>query len=221
MPTSQKGPLGRAVAFPSTAFFMKFVLGTKQQMTQVFDNKGRVYPATILSVSPLTVTQVKTADTKDGYAAVQVGTGVQKEKNINKAQRAKGTHRTLKEFRVADAGGLEMGATIDASVFSEGDVVEVSAISKGKGFQGVVKRHGFAGGRRTHGQKHSEREPGSIGAGGVQRVFKGLRMAGRMGGDRVTVKNLKVLQVNSTDGTLVISGAIPGRRGTLVEVRGK
>jgi large subunit ribosomal protein L3 len=105
--------------------------------------------------------------------------------------------------------------------FASVDVVEVSAISKAKGFQGVVKRHGFGGGPRSHGQKHSEREPGSIGAGGYQRVFKGRRMAGRMGGDRVTVKNLTVVSYDATSGELFIRGAIPGRRGTMVEVRSK
>ena len=111
---------------------------------------------------------------------------------------------------------------IDVSVFAPGDTVVVSAISKGKGFQGVVKRYGFGGGRASHGQKHSLREPGSIGGGGRAggRVIKGMRMAGRMGGDRVTVKNLKVLQVNASENVLVVSGAIPGRKGTLVEVRG-
>ncbi|MCH7756481.1 50S ribosomal protein L3, partial [Patescibacteria group bacterium] len=111
------------------------------------------------------------------------------------------------------------GDTIDVSVFEVGDIIEVSAISKGKGFQGVVKRHGFHGGPRSHGQKHTERAPGSIGATGPNRVFKGKRMAGRMGSDRVTVKNLKILQIDTEGGRLVISGAIPGRRGTLVEIR--
>lgn len=105
--------------------------------------------------------------------------------------------------------------------FASGDVVEVSAISKAKGFQGVVKRHGFGGGPRSHGQKHSEREPGSIGAGGYQRVFKGRRMAGRMGGDMVTLKNLTVVSYDATSGELFIRGAVPGRRGTVVEVRAK
>ncbi|NCO61966.1 50S ribosomal protein L3, partial [Candidatus Kaiserbacteria bacterium] len=109
------------------------------------------------------------------------------------------------------------GDELDASVFSTGDMVIVSAVSKGKGFQGVVKRHGFAGGRRSHGNKHSEREPGSIGATGLNRVMKGMRMAGRMGGDRITVKNLTVLQVNAKENLLLIKGAIPGRKGTLVE----
>jgi large subunit ribosomal protein L3 len=112
------------------------------------------------------------------------------------------------------------GQIIDASVFAPGDVITVTAQSKGKGFQGVVKRHGFGGGRRSHGQKHSEREPGSIGATGMGRVLKGTRMAGRMGGDTITVKNLTVLQVNSAENILVVSGAVPGRKGTLVEVYG-
>lgn len=190
-------------------------------MTQVFDEGGVVTPATVVNAGTLTVTQVK-GDEKDGYSAVQVGFGEKKEKNIAKAQKGHlkdlGMFRYMREF--ASAEELKRGDTIDVSKFEEGDKVTVSAISKGKGFQGVVKRHNFAGGPRTHGQKHSERAPGSIGAQGPQRVFKGKRMAGRMGGDRVTVKNLKVLQVDKETGTIVISGAIPGRPGTLVEIRG-
>jgi len=108
----------------------------------------------------------------------------------------------------------------DISVFEEGDKVAVRGISKGKGFQGVVKRHGFHGGPRTHGQKHSEREPGSIGSAGKQRVFKGVRMAGRMGGKRVTVKNLKIIKIDKEKNQILISGAVPGRRGTLLEIHG-
>jgi large subunit ribosomal protein L3 len=119
------------------------------------------------------------------------------------------------QFRLTSRLGLRF----DASVFAPGDTVTVSAVSKGKGFQGVVKRHGFGGGRRSHGQKHSEREPGSIGATGFKRVIKGLRMAGRMGGDRITVKNLTILQVNPAENIILVKGAIPGRKGTLVEVR--
>jgi large subunit ribosomal protein L3 len=200
---------------------MKFLLGTKGRMTQVFDEGGVVTPATVVNAGTLTVTQVK-GNEKDGYGAVQVGFGEKKEKNIAKAQKGHlkdlGMFRYMREF--ASTEELKRGDTIDVSTFEEGDMVTVSAISKGKGFQGVVKRHNFAGGPRTHGQKHSERAPGSIGAQGPQRVFKGKRMAGRMGGDRVTVKNLKVLQVDKETGTIVISGAIPGRPGTLVEVRG-
>ncbi|MEZ4103653.1 MAG: 50S ribosomal protein L3, partial [Candidatus Paceibacterota bacterium] len=130
-----------------------------------------------------------------------------------------GNFKLLKEFRV-DASDLKEGDKVDASVFAIGDTVSVSGISKGKGFQGVVKRHGFHGGRRSHGQKHSEREPGSIGAGGIQRVFKGTRMAGRMGSDLITVQNLKVLAVDATNNQILIKGALPGRRGTVITIKG-
>ena len=146
---------------------------------------------------------------------------------MNKAQKGHlgEAKRFVKEFRPRTRQketieGLEKGSAFDVTLFEPGDMVQVSAISKGKGFQGVVKRHGFAGGPKTHGNKHHERSPGSIGVGGIQRVIKGLRMAGRMGGERVTVKNLTVLQVNAEAQTLVIRGAIPGRAGTVVEVRG-
>lgn len=195
---------------------MKFALGTKQEMTQVFTDDGRAYAATILRVEPMKVTQVKNAD-KEGYSAVQVGTAEQKKERLNKAQQKIAPFKHVKEFRIDDEGNYKVGDEVTMT-FEVGDDVNVAAISKGKGFQGVVKRHGFHGGPRTHGQKHSEREPGSIGSTGPQRVFKGTRMAGRMGGERVTVRNLKVLQVDVDSGTLLISGAIPGRRGTLVEV---
>lgn len=132
---------------------------------------------------------------------------------------ASGTTATIREFKTDDAA--EVGSTIDASVFSVGDVVRVSGLTKGKGFAGVVKRHGFHGGPRTHGQKHSEHEPGSIGGSGGRaggRVAKGMRMAGRMGQGRVTITNLKVLAVDAAAGRIVVSGAVPGARGTLLEV---
>ncbi|MEN9649220.1 MAG: Ribosomal protein large subunit ribosomal protein [Candidatus Parcubacteria bacterium] len=199
---------------------MKFILGTKQQMTQVFDEDGRVHPVTVLKTGPVTVTQVKTT-AKDGYEAIQIGFGEKKAKNINKAQKGHmkdlGNFQYLKEVKGVNAPAV--GEKIDATL-AAGDKVTVTAISKSKGFQGVVKRHGFAGGPRSHGQKHSEREPGSIGAGGNQRVFKGRRMAGRMGGDQITVKNLIVVAYDKENGELFVRGAIPGRRGTLVEVRG-
>ena len=178
-----------------------------------------MHPATIVAAGPLTVTQVRTSE-GDGNTMVQVGYGSKKEKNVNKAQSGK-PFRHFREFLPGEAG-LEVGTSIDVSTFAPGDVVTVSAVSKGKGFQGVVKRHGFHGGPRSHGQKNKERSPGSIGGGGRAggRVVKGMRMAGRMGGDRVTVKNLKVLQVDTASHTLLISGAIPGRPGTLVEIRG-
>lgn len=216
---------------------MKFILAKKVNMTQVFDESGRVQPATVLNADPVTVTQVKNKE-KDGYSAVQVGYGTRKGKNISKAvmgqlkdlNLAKKTgFAYLREFR-QDTGEIKRGDLIGLDAppageagFAVGDRVQVSAISKGRGFQGVVKRHGFHGGPRTHGQKHSEREAGSIGGGGRAggRVVKGMRMAGRMGGDRVTVKNLKVVAIDSTTNTLFVSGAVPGRRGTLVEIRSK
>ena len=204
---------------------MKFILGTKEQMTQVFDTQGIAHPVTILRVTPAKVTQVRNTE-KDGYEAVQLASGAQKAHRVNKAQTGHlgGAFQHVVEFRPRtgikeSVQGFEKGATLDASVFAAGDTVMVSAISKGKGFQGVVKRHGFQGGRASHGNKDMLRAPGSIGATGAQRVFKGVRMAGRMGGDRVTVKNLTVIAVNTDENILLIKGAIPGRRGTLVEVR--
>lgn len=205
---------------------MKFIVGTKTGMTQVFDNEGVCRAATVLKVSPSVVSQVKTSET-DGYNAVQLASGSQKEHRVNKAAKGHfgGNFAQAREYRPrtgeeAMIEGVEKGSTLDASAFAPGDDITVSAVSKGKGFQGVVKRHGFAGGRRSHGQKHSEREPGSIGATGVARVLKGTRMGGRMGNDTVTVKGLKVLQVNAAENILVVSGAVPGRKGTLVEVYG-
>lgn len=201
---------------------MKFILGTKGRMTQVFSDAGVVSPATIITAGPLTVTQVKTKE-KDGYEAAQLGFGTRKEKNTPKPERGHLKDlplvRHLREVRDMPA---EKGATIDVSVFAPGDVVAVSAISKGKGFQGVVKRHGFKGGPRSHGQKNKERAPGSIAGAGRAggRVAPGMRMAGRMGNERVTVKNLRVLQVDVETNTLLISGAVPGRPGTIVEIRG-
>ncbi len=199
---------------------MKFILATKEEMTQVFDKDGRVHPATILKVGPMTVTQVKTLE-KDGYRAVQVGYGAKKESHVHKAQRTKGLFRHFCEYRFTDdVSAPEAGSTYGvADAFAPGDVVAVSGISKAKGFQGVIKRHGFSGGPASHGQKHNARQPGSIGGGLRTRVPKGMRMAGRTGGTRVTVKNLKVLAVDNERGQLILEGAVPGRRGTLIEVR--
>lgn len=200
---------------------MKFLLGTKENMTQIFNEDGVVVPVTVIKTSANVITQVKTSD-KDGYQAVQIGFGEKKAKNITKPLKGHvkelGNFAHLKEVKLA--GEFNLGDKIEISTLTEGDTVTVSAISKGKGFQGVVKRHGFKGGRRSHGQKHSEREPGSIGVGGVQRVFKGMRMAGRMGADRVTVKNLTVAKVDTDNQLVYIKGAIPGRKGTLVEIKG-
>jgi len=203
-------------------YHMKFILAKKEGMTRLFGDDGRARAGTILTMDPVTVTQIKTKDGADGYTSVQIGMGVRKTKNVSKPVLGhtigKG-YEAIREFR--DAEGFEVGATIDASTFAVGDTVRVSGLSKGKGFAGVVKRHGFHGGPRSHGQKHTERSPGSIGGSGGRaggRVVKGKKMAGRMGTDRVTVTGLKVLVVDAKAGKIIVSGAVPGRRGTLLEV---
>ncbi len=196
-------------------------------MSQVFDQTGNVVPVTLVRVTPNVVTQVKTQE-KDGYVSVQVGTGARKSKNIKKPQlghmKGLGNFRHLKEFRVAGTESLpSRGDTLGVSVFKEGDMVKVSGVSKSKGFQGVVKRHGFHGAPKTHGTKHAHREPGAIGGAGGRaggRVAKGMRMAGRMGGDRVTVQNLKIVKIDAENNMIAIKGAVPGRRGVLLEIRG-
>jgi len=201
---------------------MKFILGTKENMTEYFSPEGKVFPVTIVSVTPITITRIFSKE-KDGYNSVQVGAGVAKKSRITKARlgQMKGNlYKTLKEFRLKPADKVELkeGDSIDVSVFAPGDKLQVTSVSKGKGFQGVVKRHGFAGGPRTHGQKHSEREPGSIGGGLRTHVPKGMRMAGRMGGDRITQKNLKVVMVDAENNLMLVKGAITGKRGSLVEI---
>lgn len=201
---------------------MKYILGQKNSMTQMFDKDGEVSPVTVIDVSPSTVTFVRT-QAKDGYNAVQLGYGDRKAKNVSKAVLGHGKgkgFKKIKEFKTDTTANV--GDLISADVFKEGDIVTVSGISKGKGFQGVVKRHGFKGGPRSHGQKHSEREPGSIGGAGRDggRVAKGKRMAGRMGGDRITVKGLKVVAVDLETNQMMIRGAVPGRRGTILEIKG-
>lgn len=204
---------------------MKFILGTKENMTEYFSEDGVVVPVTILKAGPVTVTRIFSKD-KDGYDSVQVGFGTQKKERVSKSRAGamKGAfYKHLKEFRLKPGAKTEVkeGENIDVSVFEPGDKIVVSSISKGKGFQGVVKRHGFSGGPRTHGQKHSEREPGSIGGGLRTHVPKGMRMAGRMGSDRITQKNLKVVFVDKENNIMLVKGAISGRRGTLVEVVSK
>lgn len=200
-------------------------------MTQVFTEEGKAIPGTLVEAGPIVITQIKTKKT-DGYDAVQVGYGSKKANKVSRSIRghlkkalpeSDKAFRVFEEFRVDSklVETFKVGDVIDLSVFTSGDVLTVSGISKGKGFQGVVKRHGFAGGPRTHGQKHSEREPGSIGSTGPQKVFKGKRMAGRMGSDRTTVKNLKAVQVDKDSNQIFISGAVPGRRGTILEIRAK
>jgi large subunit ribosomal protein L3 len=201
---------------------MKFILGTKENMAEYFSPEGVVIPVTVLSVTPVTITRIFSKE-KDGYNSVQVGYGVQKKERITKSRAGamKGAfYKTLKEFRLkpTDKSEAKEGDVIDVSSFVSGDKIMVSSVSKGKGFQGVVKRHGFHGGPRTHGQKHSEREPGSIGGGLRTHVPKGMRMAGRMGSDRITQKNLQVVLVDKENNLMLVKGAIAGRRGSLVEI---
>lgn len=193
---------------------------------QCFLADGTVVPATVITAGPLVVTQVKSPDS-DGYTAVQVAFEEQKTSRANKAHLGhvksanageEGAYKHLREFR--DIEEITIGDKITVGAFSVGDIITVSGLSKSKGFQGVVKRHGFHGGPRSHGQKHSEREPGSIGGGLRNKVPKGMRMAGRMGGNRITVKNLEVVGIDLDKNELLIKGAIPGRRGTLLEIVG-
>lgn len=211
---------------------MKFILGKKEYMTQLFDESGKVIPGTVVSVGPMSVLELKKSGKDGKLESMVVGYGERKLSNVNKPQKGlikkaladkeKG-FAVVREFNNKKSAlpAVEVGGTIDASTFAEGDKVVVSSISKGKGFQGVVKRHGFKGGRRSHGQKHSEREPGSIGAGGKQRVLPGMRMAGRMGSDRITAKNVTIARVDATKNLIFIKGAIAGRKGTLVEIVAK
>lgn len=207
---------------------MKFIIGRKLEMTQRYRPNGEVVPVTLVKVEPCVVTQLRTVDL-DGYSAVQIGTGskvglakpqaghLKAAKEANPSAPIADGLATLREFRLDALDGLAVGAICDADSFIGGDVISVTGISKGKGFQGVVKRHHFAGGPGSHGQKDNLRMPGSIGGGGRNgkgRVVKGMRMAGRMGGDRVTVKNLEIVEVMSDRGLLAIKGAVPGPRGS-------
>ena len=191
----------------------------------MFDATGNSIPVTLLSVLPNTVLQVRDQE-KDGYEAVQLGYGDRRRKNIRKPEQGHfadlGNFRYVKEFRIPaeEAKNLKRGDMIEVSTFGEGDMVKVSGTSKSKGFQGVVKRHGFHGAPASHGTKHTLRSPGSIGASGPQKVMKGMRMAGRMGGVRISVRGLKVAKVDAENKILAIRGAVPGRKGTLLEIRG-
>lgn len=199
----------------------KFILGKKIEMNQIFEKDGTVVPVTIIEAGPCRIIQVKT-EKKEGYNSIQIGFGQKKKikKPLKGHLKDLGNFRYLKEFRVDDDSikNFKIGDEINVNVFQKGDILKISGVSKGKGFAGVVKRHGFHGSDKTHGTKHSERAPGSIGSAGIQRVFKGLKMAGRMGGDRVTIKGLKVIDLDSKKNLLTISGAIPGARNGLLEI---
>lgn len=185
-------------------------------MSQVFDEKGMVVPVTLIEAGPCAILQVKTEKT-DGYESVQMGFE-KKTKNVKKTDKGK-EYKHLREFRV-EAKDYKVGDKIDVSTFKEGDIVKIAGVSKGKGFQGAVKRWGFHGKNASHGTKHEERTLGSVGSAYPQRVLKGKKMPGRMGAERVTVKNLKIVKVDPKKNLLFVKGAIPGRRGTLLEVRG-
>jgi len=181
----------------------------------MFDEKRNVIPLTLIEAGPCFVTQVKTKE-KDKYESVQIGFEKLKDKKISKNKKNK-PYRYLREFK--GDGSNKVGDKIEASVFEQGDKVTVSGISKGKGFAGAVKRHGFHGADATHGTKHEERTIGSIGSAFPQRVIKGRKMPGRMGSDRITIKGLKIIKIDPKNNLIAIKGAIPGRRGTLLEIR--
>ena len=193
-------------------------------MTQVFMTDGTVVPVTRVQAGPCAIVQVKN-EGKDNSKAVQIGFGDIKEFRLSQAEAGHlkdlSPVRHLHDFSVETTDDLDRGDIITVETFANGDVVEVIGESKGKGFAGVVKRHGFHGGPASHGHKDNLRMPGSIGAGGVQRVFKGMRMGGRMGGDRVTVKNLKIVEVHPETNEIYIKGAVPGGRNGLLMISGE
>lgn len=203
---------------------MKALLGTKIGMTQIISDDGRATPVTLIQAGPVTVTQVKTVET-DGYNAVQVAYG--EGKNLSKAvaghtKAAKVSPKQIREFRVEEIpADLKVGDSIDVSAFTLGDIVDATGTSKGKGFAGTVKRHNFNTSKSTHGGNGNVRKPGSIGSMYPQKVFKGKRMAGRMGHDRVTVKNLEVAYVDTANNLIGLKGAVPGPRKGLVVIGGK
>ncbi|QCQ92191.1 50S ribosomal protein L3 [Rhodococcus sp. SGAir0479] len=204
---------------------IKGILGTKLGMTQVFDENNRVVPVTVVKAGPNVVTQIRTEE-RDGYSAVQLAFGAIDPRKVNKptsGQFAKAgvtPRRHIVELRVADASAYEVGQELTAEVFEDGAYVDVTGTSKGKGFAGTMKRHGFAGQGASHGAQAVHRRPGSIGGCATPgRVFKGMRMSGRMGNDRITTQNLSVHKVDAENGLLLIKGAIPGRKGGLVIVK--
>jgi len=197
---------------------MAFILGKKIEMAQIFDDEGNAVPVTLIEAGPCIVLQNKTKATKDGYDAVVVGFE-KKIKRVKKTEKGK-EYRYLKEFRNFQISNskFQIGDKIDVSVFQEGDKVKISGISKGKGFQGGVKRYGFAGHPTTHGTKHEVRTIGSVGATDPGRVFPGKRMPGHMGSVRISTRNLKIVKVDTENNLIAIKGAIPGGRGTLLEI---
>lgn len=197
---------------------MKFILAKKIKMSQIFDERGQEVPVTILKCPENVITQIKTKE-KDGYFAVQVGVERLKEKKITKSKRQK-PFRYLREFRIEkdEIENFKVGEKILPTVFQEGDLVQVSGISKGKGFCGAVKRWGFAGGSKSHGRKGTERAVGSIGASTPSRTIPGKKMPGRTGEERVTIKNLKIVKIEPQENLIFVKGGVPGPKGGLIEI---
>jgi large subunit ribosomal protein L3 len=204
---------------------MAGLIGRKIGMTQIFDDNGLSIPVTVVEAGPCYVVQVKTQE-KDGYEAVQLGFGDEKEKNATKPVKGHFTkagvtvRKYLKEFDFSDMEKPEVGTEIKADIFKPGQEVKISGISKGKGFQGTVKRHGFGGGPKTHGQSDRLRAPGSLGQSSYpSRVFKGYKMSGRMGTDRITLKSTSVVRVDAENNLIFIKGPLPGTKNSLIEIR--
>ena len=196
---------------------MKFILGKKIEMSQMFDEKGNIVPVTLISAGPCVVLQKKSKD-KEGYDSLQIGyVKIDKKNKVKKPMKGK-EYKFIKEARNMTDGNV--GDKISVADFEQGTRVNVVAISKGKGFQGGVKRHGFAGRNSSHGAKHESRQIGSVGQRFPQHVIKGRRMPGRMGADRITVKNLVVAKIDTENNLIALMGAVPGHRGTLVQIKG-
>lgn len=202
---------------------IKAILGTKLGMTQIFDETGKAIPVTVVEAGPCVVVQKKTIDT-DGYNAIQVGFGEAKEQELNKPKKGHLTKaqvrplRYLKEFRIEDASAYQLGQELKADVFAAGEWIDVVGTSKGKGFAGGIRRHNFSRGPMGHGSKY-HRRPGSAGAKGPARIFKGRKMPGRLGGKTITVQKLMVVRVDPERNLLLVRGAIPGPRKSLVTIK--
>ena len=201
----------------------KAILATKVGMTQIFNEDGQLIPVTVLQAGPCVVTQVKTEE-NDGYAAVQVGYGEIREKLVNKPEKGHfdkagvAAKRFVKEFRFENAAEYTVGQEIKTDIFTDGDHIDVTAVSKGKGFQGAIKRHGQSRGPMAHGSRY-HRRPGSMGPVAPNRVFKNKHLAGRMGGNRVTIQNLEVVQVIPEKNVILIKGNVPGAKKSLITIK--
>jgi len=200
---------------------MKFILGKKLGMSQIYSKDENVIPVTIIEAGPCFITQIRTEE-KDKYLAVQIGFEKLKDKKIKRPQKDR-PYRFIGEFRImgseSEVKDFKAGDKITVDIFKEGDVVKISGTSKGRGFQGVVKRHGFKGGPASHGHRHVLRRPGSIGSSFPERVLKGKRMPGQMGAERVAVRGLKIVKVDLENNLLAVTGAVPGANGGLVEIQ--